>query len=111
MALQQEKDQIAKKREDSRCTIAYFPKLLHKKLGGDIDVLLASNLGVPIIEPILSTRAPLLQGTPSIPFPVARGASGLQSFSFVAEKSLFPLSMLENFSYPRVKDNSLIFPV
>jgi hypothetical protein len=48
LALQQEKDQIAKEREDSRRTISYLQELLHKKLGGNIDVLLAGNPGVPI---------------------------------------------------------------
>jgi hypothetical protein len=65
LALQQEKDRIAKEREDSRCTIAYLQELLHKKLGGNIDVLLAGNPGVPIIEPSLSTPAPSLQGVPT----------------------------------------------
>ena len=60
LALQHEKDQIAKEREDSRRTIAYLHELLHKKLIGDIDVLLAGNHRVPITEPTLSTPAPLL---------------------------------------------------
>jgi hypothetical protein len=73
---------------------------LHKKLKGDIDVLLARNLRVPITEPTLSMPAPSLQGVPSIAFSITGGASGLQSFPFVAEESLFPPSMPENFSYP-----------
>jgi hypothetical protein len=76
LALQQEKDQIAKEREDSRRTIAYLQELLHKKLGGNIDILLAGNPGVPITKPSLSTPAPSLQGVPSVAFPVARGATG-----------------------------------
>ena len=75
LALQQEKDQIAKEKEDNRRTIAYLQEFLHKKLGGDIDVSLVGNLRVPIIEPTLSTPAPLLQGIPSVAFPIARGAS------------------------------------
>jgi hypothetical protein len=100
LALQQEKDRIAKEREDSRRTIACLQELLHKKLGGDIDVLLAGNPGVPITEPSLSTPAPLLQGVPSVAFPVARGTTGSQSSPFVSEESLFPPSMQENFNYP-----------
>jgi hypothetical protein len=100
LALQQEKDRIAKEREDSRRTIAYLQELLHKKLGGDIDVLLVGNPGVPITEPSLSTPVPSLQGVPSVAFPVARGATGSQSSPFVSEESLFPPSMPENFSYP-----------
>jgi hypothetical protein len=63
-------------------------ELLYKKLGGDIDVLLAGNLEVPITEPTLSTPAPSLQGVPSVAFPVVGGASRLQSSPFVAKKSL-----------------------
>jgi hypothetical protein len=100
LALQHEKDRIAKEREDSRRTIAYLQELLHKKLGGDIDVLLGGNLGVPITEPTLSAPAPSLQGVPCVAFPIAGGASGSQSSPFVAEESLFPLSMPENFNYP-----------
>jgi hypothetical protein len=111
LALQQEKDRIVKKREDSRRTIAYLQELLHKKLGGDIDVLLAGNLGVSITEPTLSTPAPSLQGVPSVAFPVAGGASGSQSSPFVAKESRFPPSMPENFSYSRVEDNSSVSPV
>jgi hypothetical protein len=76
LALQQEKDRLVKEREDSRSTIAYLQELLHKNLGGDINVFLAGNLGVPITEPTLSTPAPSLQGDPSVAFPVARGAFG-----------------------------------
>jgi hypothetical protein len=111
LALQQEKDRIAKEREDSRRAIAYLQELLHKKLGGDIDVLLAGNPGVPITEPFLFTPAPSLQGVPSVAFSVARGATGSQSFPFVSKESLFPPSMPENFSYPRVEDNSSVSPV
>jgi hypothetical protein len=111
LALQQEKERIAKEREDSRWTIAYLQEILHKKLGGDIDVLLVGNLGVPITEPILSTPIPSLQGVPSVAFPVAGGAFGSQSSPFVAKESLFPPSMPENFSYPQVKDNSSVSPV
>jgi hypothetical protein len=50
LALQQEKDRITKEREDSRRTIAYLQDLLQKKLGGDIDVLLAGIPGVPITD-------------------------------------------------------------
>jgi hypothetical protein len=71
LALQQEKEQIAKEREDSRWTIAYLQQLLHTKLGGDIDSLLAGNLEVPVGEPTLSTLAPSLEGVPSVAFPVA----------------------------------------
>jgi hypothetical protein len=91
--------------------IAYLQELLHKKLGGNIDVLFAGNPGVPITEPSLSTPATLLQGVPSVAFPVARGATGSQSSPFVSEESLFPTSMPENFSYPRVEDNSSVSPV
>jgi hypothetical protein len=111
LALQQEKDRIAKEREDSRRTIAYLQELLHKKLGGDIDVLLAGNPGVPITEPSLSMPAPSLQGVPFVAFPVARGAIGSQSSPFVSEESLFPPLMPEKFSYPRVEDNSSVSPV
>jgi hypothetical protein len=111
LALQQEKDRIAKEREDSRRTIAYLQELLHEKLGGNIDVLLAGNPGVPITEPSLSTPAPSIQGVPSVAFPVARGATGSQSSPFVYEESLFPTSMPENFSYPRVEDNSSVSPI
>jgi hypothetical protein len=76
LALQQEKERIAKEREDNRRTIAYLQQLLHKKLGGDIDSLLAGNLEVPITEPTLCTPSPSLQGVPSVAFPVAIGASG-----------------------------------
>ena len=51
-----------KERENSRCTIAYLQEFLYKKLGDDIDVLLASNLGVPIMEPTLSMPAPCFNG-------------------------------------------------
>ena len=81
---------------------------MHKKLGGDIDVLLAGNPGVPITEPILSTLAPSLRGVPSIAFHVAGGAFGLQSSPFVDEESLFPPSMSEYFSYPQIEDNSSV---
>jgi hypothetical protein len=91
--------------------IAYLQELLHKKLGGNIDVLFAGNPGVPITEPSLSTPATLLQGVPSVAFPVARGATGSQSSPFVSEEFLFPTSMPENFSYPRVEDNSSVSPV
>jgi hypothetical protein len=111
LALQQEKDRITKEKEDSRHTIAYLQELLHKKLGGNIDVLLAGNPGVPITEPSLSTPAPSLQGVPSVAFPVARGAIGSPSSPFDSKESLFPTSMPENFSYPRVKDNSSVSPV
>jgi hypothetical protein len=111
LALQQEKDRIAKEREDSRRTIAYLQDLMQKKLGGDIDVLLARNPGVPITEPSLSTPTPSLQGVPSLAFPIARGATRSQSFPFVSEESLFPPSMQENFSYPPVEDNLSVSPV
>jgi hypothetical protein len=87
--VQQEKEQIAKEREDSRRTIAYLQQLLHKKLGGDIDSLLVGNLKVPVGEPTLSTSAPSLEGVPSVAFPVAGGASGSQFSPLVAEESLF----------------------
>jgi hypothetical protein len=48
LALQQEKERIAKEREDSRRTIAYLQQLLHKKLGSNIDSLLAGNPEVPL---------------------------------------------------------------
>ena len=35
----------------------------------------------------------------------------MQSFPFVAEESLFSPSMPKKFSYPQVKDNSLVSPV
>jgi hypothetical protein len=73
--------------------------------------LLAGNPGVPITEPSLSTPAPSLQGVPSVAFPVARGATRSQSSPFVSEESLFPPSMPENFSYPRVEDNLSVSPV
>jgi hypothetical protein len=73
--------------------------------------LLAGNLGVPIIESTMSTPAPSLQGVPSVAFLVAGGASKSQSSPFVAEESRFPPLMLENFSYPRVEDNSSVSPV
>jgi hypothetical protein len=73
---------------------------LHKKLIGDIDILLAGNPGVSITEPTLSTPAPSLQGIPSVAFFVAGGSFGSQSSPFVAEESLFPPSMPKNFSYP-----------
>jgi hypothetical protein len=111
LALQQEKDRIAKEREDSRRTIAYLQELLQNKLGANIDVLLARNPGVPITEPSLSTPAPSLQGIPSLAFPAARGATTLQSSPFVSGESPFPPSMPENFSYPRVEDNSSVSPV
>ena len=111
LALQEEKDQIAKEKENSRCTIAYLQALLHKKLEGNIDVLFAGNLGVPITKPTLSILAPLLQRVPSVAFPIAEGASRSQSSPFVAEESLYPLLMLENFSYSRVEDNSSISPM
>ena len=38
-------------------------------------------------------------------------ASGLQSSPFVAKEFLFPLSMLENFNYLQVEDNSLVSPL
>ena len=75
LALQQEKDQIAKEREDSRRAIAYLRNLLYKKLGGNIDVLLASNLRVPITEPTLSMPALSLQEVLSIAFSIVGGAS------------------------------------
>jgi hypothetical protein len=84
LALQQGKDRIAKEREDSRRTIAYLQELLHKKLGGNINVLLVGNPGVPITEPSLSMPAPSLQGVPSVAFHVVRGATGSQSSPFVS---------------------------
>jgi hypothetical protein len=108
LALQQKKERIAKEREDSRRTIAYLHQLLYKKLGGDIDSLLAGNLEVPVGEPTLSTPVPSLEGVPSVAFPIAGGASGSQSSPLVAEESLFPPSMPENFSYPRVEENSSV---
>jgi hypothetical protein len=111
LALQQEKDRIAKEREDNRRTIAYLQELLQKKLGADIDVLLVGNPGVPITKPSLSTPAPSLQGVPSLAFHVVRGATRSQSSPFVSEESLFPPLMPENFSYPRVEDNSSVSPV
>jgi hypothetical protein len=71
-----------------------------EKLALQHDVLLGGNLGVPITEPTLSAPAPSLQGVPCVAFPIAGGASGSQSSPFVAEESLFPLSMPENFNYP-----------
>jgi hypothetical protein len=59
----------------------------------------------------MSTPTPSLQGVLSVAFPVAGGASRSQSSSFVAEESIFPPLMLENFSYPRVEDNSSISPI
>jgi hypothetical protein len=59
----------------------------------------------------MSTPAPSLQGVPSVAFLVAGGASKSQSSPFVAEESRFPPLMLENFSYPRVEDNSSVSPV
>ena len=60
LALQHEKDRIAKKRKDSKRTIAYLQDLLQKKLEGDIDILLAGNLRVPITKPTLSLPTPSL---------------------------------------------------
>jgi hypothetical protein len=54
---------------------------------------------------------PSLQGVPSVAFLVAGRASRSQSSPFVAEVSLLPPSMQENFSYPQVKDNSSVSPV
>jgi hypothetical protein len=73
--------------------------------------LLAGNLGVSITKPTLSMPAPSLQGVPSFAFPIVGGSSGSQSSPFIAEESLFLLSMPENFSYPRVEDNSSVFLV
>jgi hypothetical protein len=109
--LQQKKEQIAKEREDSRRMIAYLQQLLHKKLGGDIDSLLAGNLEVPVGEPTLSMPTPSLEGVPSVAFPIVGGAFGSQLSPLVAEESLFPPPMLENFSYPRVEDNSSVSPL
>jgi hypothetical protein len=111
LALQQEKEQIAKEREDSRWTIAYLQQLLHKKIRRDIDSLLAGNLEVPVEEPTLSTPVPSLEGVPSVTFPVAGGASRSQSSPLGPEESLFPPPMPENFSFPRVEDNSLVSPL
>ena len=100
-----------KERDGNRRTIAYLWELLQKKLGGNIDVLLPGNLGVPISKPTLSTLAPSLLGVPSVAFPIVGGASGSQSSPFGTNKSLFPLSMPKNFSYPRVKDKPLVSPI
>jgi hypothetical protein len=111
LALQQEKERIAKEREDSRRTIAYLQQLLHKDLGKDIDSLLAGNLEVPVGEPTLSMPAPSLEGVPSVAFPVAGGASRSQSSPLGPKEFLFPPPMPENFSYPRVEDNSSVSPL
>jgi hypothetical protein len=80
--------------------LLYYRTLFQRKLGGDIDSLLAGNPKVPFSEPSLSTPAPSLQGVPSIAFPLAGGASGSQSSFFVYEDSLFWPSIAESFSYP-----------
>ena len=73
--------------------------------------MLPGNLGVPISELTLSMPVPLLPRVPSVAFPVAGRAFGLQSSIFIVEESLFPLLMLENFSYPRIEDNSSLSPI
>ena len=108
LVLHQENERIMMERDDSWHTIAYLQELLQKQLGGNIDVLLLGNLKVPINEPTLFMPAPSIPRIPSIAFLVARGAFGSLSSPFVGSESLFPPKMLENFSYPRVKDNSLV---
>ena len=73
--------------------------------------MLASNLGVPITKPTMFTPTPSLLGVPSIAFYVVGGACRSQSSPFVVEESLFPPLMPENFSYPRVEDNSSVSSV
>ena len=89
LAQQQENERIAKEREDQRRMIAFLQELLQKQLGGNIDVLLPDNLGIPVNEPIMSTPASSLPEVPSVAFPTAGGASGSLSSSAVASGSPF----------------------
>ena len=73
--------------------------------------MLPSNLGVPISEPTLSTPIPLLPRVPSVAFPITGSTSGSVSSSVVASESPFPQKMPVDSNYPRIKDNSSIFPV
>jgi hypothetical protein len=77
LALQREKECLAKNAEDNKKKISLLLELIQTKLGGDIDALLASNLEVPLSVPSLSTPAPSLPRVSSIAFPLAGRASGL----------------------------------
>jgi hypothetical protein len=106
LALQCEKEHLAKDAEDNKRKIALLLQLFQSKLGNDIDALLASNLQVPLPIPFLSTPTPLLPGILFVVFLPAKGPFGLQSSPFISEESIFWPSIPESLSYPQSEDNS-----
>jgi hypothetical protein len=68
LAMQQEKERLAKEAEDARNQVELLSQLFKRQCGGDIQALLAGNVQVPRPLPSVSIPAPTVQGVPSPAF-------------------------------------------
>jgi hypothetical protein len=83
LALQREKEHLAKDAADAKNQLASLSQLIQSRLEGYIDALFLSNVQVPLQLPSLSIPVPLHPGVFSVAIPLARGASGSQSSPYI----------------------------
>jgi hypothetical protein len=104
LAVQQEKERLAKEAEDARNQVVLLKQLSERQYGGDIQALLAGNVQVPGPHPHAGTPAPTVPGVPSPAFVLPQGVSRSQPQPLVPHESMYGPSILDNLSYPRVED-------
>ena len=103
LAMQQEKERLAKKVEEARNQVAPLSQLFKRQYGGDIQAFLAGNVQVARLHPSANTPAPTVPKVPLPTFVLLQGASKSQPPSLVPNQSIYGPSLPDNLSYPQVK--------
>jgi hypothetical protein len=100
LAVQQDKERLAKEAEDARNQVELLKQLFERQYGGDIQALLAGNVQVPGTHPPAGTPAPTVTGVLSPAFVFLHGVSRSQPPPLVPDESMYGPSISDNLSYP-----------